>query len=373
MTTRSPSPTSPRRLSFLLLLAVLAFGTLACGAESTEADPAGDAADTPASQTPETPEGSSPDGAAATSEAPEAFDPSTLPDVVATLGDREISRQQLMDEAQAARAQLLQSGVPDAATRSREFYTQALDQIIADELIYQEARREDLLPSDEEVEQRIEALRARVPEGRSFDELLAAQGMTLEGLTEEVRRTAAMQKVLEAKIAPKVSVDDAQARTFYEENLDRMQMPPRVKARHILLEVSQDASEEDRQAARETARNLRSQIEEGADFAALAREHSEDSSSAQQGGELPWLMPGQTVPAFDQAVFSLEPGTLGPVVESRFGYHVIQVLDKQPEQTAPFEQVKDRILSSLREQQTREQLLAHVDELKAAHEVEIHL
>lgn len=376
MTHRVPSPTSVRRqplLSTLCTLVLLLLSTQACGAENTDAEAAMDGAETAAVQTADTPATTPSPTANAAAETPEPFDPSTLPAVVARVDDQEISRDRLMEEAQAARVQLVQSGVPESATRTKEFYAQALDQIVADILLYQEARSEGLVPSDEEVAQRLETIRSSVPEGGNFEEMLQTRGMTEAGLTEELRRSGALQKIVETKIAPRVSVDESQARTFYDQNLEQMRMPPRVKVRHILLEVPQDASEEARQAARDKAKDLRAQIADGGDFSALAREHSQDDGSAQQGGELPWLMPGQTVPAFDQAVFALDPGQLGPVVESRFGYHVVQTLDKQPEQTAPFEQVKERILNRLRQEQAQQQLHAHVDELRTAHEVEIHI
>lgn len=375
MRLRALSPTSPWRLPVLCLFAALLLVAQACGAETTDADADVQAAETQATQAADSSSESPTDDASPDepAETAEAFDPSTLPAVVARIDDREITREELLEEARGARAQLLQSGVPESATRTREFYSQALDQLMADILLFEEAQAEDLVPTDEEVKQRLATIESQVPEGQSFEDLLAAQGMTRAELTEELRRSAALQKIIETKISPKITVDEAQAREFYQENLERMEMPPRVKVRHILLKVPQDAGEEARQAAREKARDLRSQIADGGDFAALAREHSEDQTSAQQGGELPWLMPGQTVPAFDQAIFSLEPGQLGPVVESRYGYHVVQTLDKQPSQTAPFEQVKDRIVAQLRQQEGQQRLHDHVDQLKAAHEVEIHL
>lgn len=367
---RALSPTSLGRLWVPCLLAALLSTSQACGADTSDAALTPDGAATPAPASPTIP---GPEAAEEASESSQPFDPSTLPAVVARIDGREVSRERLLEEVQGARTQLVQSGMPEAATRTREFYAQALEQVVADILLFQEAEREGLLATDDEIEQRLTAIESRVPEGQSFTEALAAQGMTRQELTDELRRTAALQKILQTKIAPRVTVDESSARAFYEQNLDRMQVPPRVRARHILLEVAPEAGEEIRQAARAKAEDLRSRLEQGADFAALAREHSEDAVSSQEGGELPWLMPGQTAPAFDQAVFSLEPGQLGPVVESRYGYHVVEVLEKQPEQTAPFEQVKDRILNRLREERARELLHAHVEELKAAHEVKTHL
>lgn len=352
---------STHRLPVLLLSAALLVSGYACASED-----AADGADAAAG----TSEAAAAEDTAAT-EAAAPFDPSTLPAVVARVGDQEITRQDLLEEAQGARAQLLQRGVPTEATESEEFYRQALDQIVAGILIYEEAQAEGLVPTDAEVEQQVQALRSQVPEGQTFEQALAATGVTREQLEKEIRMTGALQRVVSQKIVPQVTVSEEEARSFYQENLDRMKKPARARVRHILVKVAADGTPEARQAAREKVEGLRSQISSGADFAALAREHSEDQVSRERGGELPWIAPGQTVPAFEQAAFDLEPGELSGVVESPFGYHVIQGLERQSEATAPFDEVKERILAMLREQQAREQLHTHVDALKNEKQVEI--
>ncbi|MEZ4338385.1 MAG: peptidylprolyl isomerase [Sandaracinaceae bacterium] len=98
------------------------------------------------------------------------------------------------------------------------------------------------------------------------------------------------------------------------------------RARHILIQVGEDASDADRAAKRAEAEGLLAQLQGGADFAALAREHSNDEGSAARGGDLGWFPRGRMVAPFEEAAFGAEPGTLiDHLVESRFGFHIIQV------------------------------------------------
>ncbi|HEX8363285.1 MAG TPA: peptidylprolyl isomerase [Longimicrobium sp.] len=109
-----------------------------------------------------------------------------------------------------------------------------------------------------------------------------------------------------------------------------------VRARHILLKVPGDAAPAAREAVRRRAEQLQAQAAGGADFAALARQHSEDTSK-DQGGDLGFFGRGQMVPTFEQAAFALQPGQVSKVVESPFGYHVIKVEEKKS-QPLPAEQ-----------------------------------
>jgi peptidyl-prolyl cis-trans isomerase C len=346
-----------RRTAGLLALAPLVW-TLAngcAGAEDTQEPAAGGSAAPAAASSPATP----------------AFDPARLPDVVARVGDRPVTREELLAEAAGARTQMLQNGVPREQTETAEFYRQALDQIVAGILLFEEAQREGLAPSDTEVSQRIDAMRQAVPAGQSFEQALAAQGLRPESLAQEIKVSLSLERILVQKIAPQVAVTEEEARSFYDQNPARMERPPRIRIRHILLKVTLDTAAEAKAATRARAEELRERIAGGADFATVARESSEDQVSRDRGGELPWIAPGQTVPEFEEAAFSLGAGELSPVVETRYGYHVIQGIEQQPAQKATFEEVKGRITALLREREARELLHRHVDELKSATPVEI--
>lgn len=140
------------------------------------------------------------------------------------------------------------------------------------------------------------------------------------------------------------AASDTAVQAYYDENKDRYTRPE-VRARHIL--VKDEA----------LARDLYTQIQGGADFAALAREHSEDRGSKGKGGELPWATKDRWVPEFAEVAFSQEPNQVSEPVKSKFGFHIIQTLEKREMQ--PMDEVRpgiERILTRNAVRDFREQI-----------------
>lgn len=158
-------------------------------------------------------------------------------------------------------------------------------------------------------------------------------------------------------------VSDAQLRQEYQDNIDSYRLPERVKVRHILIKT-QGKPKEDAPKLKAKAEDLLKQLQHGADFAELAKKNSEDPGSAEKGGELGWVVRGQMVPNFEKTTFSLKPGELSGVVETEYGYHIIQVEDKQNARTESFDDVKGQILLDMKKQMAAETLRKSID---AAH------
>ncbi|MGH7550993.1 MAG: peptidylprolyl isomerase [Gemmatimonadota bacterium] len=153
-----------------------------------------------------------------------------------------------------------------------------------------------------------------------------------------------------------IQVDETRLQEWYDENVGE-----EVHARHILVSAGTDAPDSLRQAARAEAESLLELAREGADFAELARENSDDPGSAQQGGSLGWFQRGRMVAPFEQAAFGTEPGEVAPeVVETQFGFHVIKVEGKRKR---PFEELKDEIEEQLARPERRDAERAYVTRL----------
>jgi len=135
---------------------------------------------------------------------------------------------------------------------------------------------------------------------------------------------------------------DAELMREYNANQDKFKTPERVQARHILIKA--DASNDARSKAK--AESVLKQIQGGADFAKLAKENSEDTGSAAMGGELGFIVKGQTVPEFEKSAFSLQPGQTSPLVKTTYGYHIIQVEKHEQAHVQPFEEVKAQLIDS---------------------------
>jgi peptidyl-prolyl cis-trans isomerase D len=139
-----------------------------------------------------------------------------------------------------------------------------------------------------------------------------------------------------------------------------------VKVRHILIKADSKASDAEKKAALAKAEDVLKQLKAGGDFAALAKKYSDDPGSKEKGGDLDFLVAGQTVPEFDKMAFSLPPHQLSPIVTTQFGYHIIEVMEKDPARVKPFDEVKDGLLAELRKQTVTEKMQSSGDQMRAA-------
>jgi peptidyl-prolyl cis-trans isomerase D len=151
------------------------------------------------------------------------------------------------------------------------------------------------------------------------------------------------------KVEAGIALTDQQLRAAYSAAMDNFRMPERVHVRHIL--VSTDGkSDAEKKTLKAKAEDILKQAKSGTDFAELAKKNSDDKANAEKGGDLDWVVKGQMVPEFEAAAFALKPKEVGGVVTTQFGYHIIQVLDKEPARVKPFEEVKDGLAVDLRKQ-----------------------
>jgi len=133
----------------------------------------------------------------------------------------------------------------------------------------------------------------------------------------------------------KETISDAETKRYYDQQVGALKPEDEVRARHILVEN------------KDKARELFEKILHGGDFAALAREHSKDPGSKDQGGELGFFSRGQMVPQFEEAAFKLKPGEVGEPFETQFGWHIVKVDERRQRSAPAFEDVKDRVRASM--------------------------
>lgn len=155
--------------------------------------------------------------------------------------------------------------------------------------------------------------------------------------------------LLNAEMAGKtVQVDDAALRGFYENHQENFGQPEERKASHILIRLDQDADQAASDAAKQKIAALRERAQQGEDFAALAKENSEDPGSATEGGDLGYFGKGIMDPAFEEAAFSLPEGGLSEPVRSSFGYHLIKLTGIKLSSIKTFEEARSEVESGYR-------------------------
>lgn len=371
-TNESTKKTLPRVFALILALS-LAAGVTACAKDEGEEAAAG--TETAASETTTAANGAAAPGgpdAAGAAEPAEPFDPDALPEVVARVNGEEIKKIELLKGAQQAQMQLAQMG-QSPSSRGKQFFREVLDTMIAQILLEQAAKEQGVTASEEEAKKQVEGLRQSMPP-EAFQQALQSEGMTEDELVASVREQLAARKYLQSQVAEVPQVSPEEVRAWYQSHPEQVQQPEGVRARHILVRAEANAPEAEKQKAREKAEGLLARAKKGEDFAALAAEHSEDPGSKVRGGELPWFSRGQMVPPFEQAAFALKkPNELSPVVETPFGYHVIQLLERKEPQPIPFEQVQERIAAGLRQEKQQEMISQHVVALREKAKVEVFL
>lgn len=163
-----------------------------------------------------------------------------------------------------------------------------------------------------------------------------------------------------AALADGIEVDEEQLRSIYEKRRNEFIRPESRDVRHILIKTGTDVSDDD---ARAKAQQLRDQIIAGADFAELAREHSEDKGSAASGGDLGQVERGMMVKPFEDAAFALQPGQLSELVRSRFGYHLIEVTSIEGGELQPFDEVRQKLADELKKEEADALLGEKYDQL----------
>ncbi len=238
----------------------------------------------------------------------------------------------------------------------------ALESVIGRALVQDEAERRNLVPTEEELNAEFARQYAQFLEAQGLDEptlgvLLQLQGSTLEAFKASARKQVAEGLVYDRvarAVAGPLNLTEADLLAFFQENLERYATAEQVEASHILVSTEEEA------------RRILAELKAGADFATLARAHSQDPGSAARGGALGWFGRGQMVPEFEQAAFALPVGELSDVVKTQYGYHIILVTNRREAHTPVFAEVADQVRADAENKLVQERFQAWLEETKAA-------
>jgi peptidyl-prolyl cis-trans isomerase C len=299
----------------------------------------------PSAQAQGTATGTAGEQAAAEAPQPPKPMPPQLPDVLAKVNGEPVNKS---DFDRLVKSMELGNG-PIPTERRDEVLRGALDQLVTYTVMKQEASSRKIPVTDAEVEGRIKEMQGQFPSEAEFQKALAARSMTPEQFRADTKVDMMIGKMLETEVAGTDVANDAEAKDFYAKNPDKFMQGESVRASHILIMANEKSTEAEKKAARTKIEGVLKRAKAGEDFAALAKEHSQDGS-AQQGGDLNFFRRGQMVPPFEQAAFSLKPGEISDVVETQFGYHIIKVTERKDAAAVPFEQVSARIVQFLKQQ-----------------------
>ena len=249
------------------------------------------------------------------------------------------------------------------AAGSQEFQTlrnQAVQFLVQREQFEQKAKDLDVEVTDKQVDARLEQIQKQYFGGdqKKFEKQLKQQGITEKQVRNDIRAQIVSEKIF-AKVTGDAKVTDDDIAAYYAKNKAQYSQPESRDVRHILVKTKKQADA------------LYAQLQNGADFGALAKKFSEDTGSKANGGKLT-ISKGQTVAPFDQTAFLLKVNDISKPVKTEFGYHIIQPLSAtKPAKVTPLKEVRASIKQQLQQTKKNEAMTKWVDDLKKEYEDDI--
>ncbi len=291
---------------------------------------------------------------------------------VATFEGGEVTQAEVEEQLDAFAEQGGGGEIEPGSPQYEQAVAQIMPQLVQTEIVNAYVEENDIEVTEEEVNEELDFAREQaaisaqqqgidVPEDEAFDLLLEQSGLTEDDLRDDIREFVLPGQKVQERVVEDAEPSDEEVRNYYEENREaQYTTPPQRCARHILFGPDQE----------EQAEETLQELEDGGDFAELATELSQDTGSAQNGGELGCIGEGETVPNFEEALFDAEEGeTVGPV-ETQFGYHIIKVNEVNEESVQPLEEVEADIREQLTAQAESEQFSQWLTEQEERRNVE---
>ena len=267
-----------------------------------------------------------------------------------------------------------------------------VNELIVKALLNEEMEKRGITVSNKDVDDAVKEIIDKVGSKEQLDSLLKQNGISNADFKKDLKEEVKMKKL--AKELGSSTVSDAEAKKFYNENIGKFKHPDKVRASHILISVNLQEIEEvvksdpankgldeaaikakvnaEVQAKEAKAKELLSEAKKNpTQFAKLAKENSEDTATANKGGDLGFFAAKEMVPEFSKAAFAMKPNTISDQpVKTQFGYHIIMVTDRSAAGQEPFEKVKPSIKAYLENQKQIELIDKLTESLKKSAKIE---
>lgn len=311
-------------------------------------------------------------------------------EVVIKVNNNEITKAQYEEAYQnaAKNSQLAQMGIDIPEDENNLMYLMIKDrvvnEIIVKELINEELNKRQISVSKDEVKREREKMIDRVGSKEKFNALLKQNGISNSKFEKDLEQELKMKKLVE--IIHPVSFSDKQAKEFYQKNQAKFRYPDKVRASHILIAANPMEIKEEIRTKNKTmndieinnrvqkimqeryqkAFDISNQIKHTPDkFEAIARDESDDTMTAKNGGDVGFFSKEEMVKPFADTAFNQKPNTISDVVQTPYGFHIIKVTDRMAAGEQPFEKVKEQIKMYLTAQEQVKALEAFLSNLKS--------
>lgn len=260
-----------------------------------------------------------------------------------------------------------------------------VNELIVKTLIDQKIAERKITVSNDEVNEQVKKIENQLGGKAKLEEILKKNDVTMDQLKKDLTEEIKITKLVDSLSL--VSVGESEAQKYYDEHIESFAHPDKVRASHILISANPDQIrevivakdenkgksaeeidvlvQEDMNAKRQAAEEILSKVKANKDdFAKIAKEKSDDTMSAVQGGDLGFFAREEMVPEFAEVAFSMKPGSVSEIVQTPYGYHIIYVVDRVAAGTDTFEKVKDQIVEYLQTQEKMKILQENIDAMR---------
>ncbi|MEP6662438.1 MAG: peptidylprolyl isomerase, partial [Verrucomicrobiota bacterium] len=250
-----------------------------------------------------------------------------------------------------------------------------LERLVVTKVLISRANTDDKKKAEELTTKLVDSAKKQFPSEEMFEQQLKATGITFAQFRTRANEQAIAEMVIERELKPSIKVPESAAKKFYDENPARFERPETVRAAHILISTVDKATQQPLPAAKkkekeQLAKSVRERAKKGEDFGKLAKEFSEDPGSKDKGGEYVFAR-GEMVPEFETAAFSMQTNQVSDLVETRYGYHIIKLLQKIPPEKLEFAKVLPDLTEGLTQQELQKQLPDYFGKIKKEANAEI--
>lgn len=297
--------------------------------------------------------------------------PLEIKDPVAVVNGKSITKAELdqrINELLARQGMTIDQLPPDALLMG---YHQILNGVITQSLV--EEKAESVMVGDAEINEEIGKIKEQFETPEQFTAELQKGNLTEAQLRENIKKGLKSEKWLDQQIKDVQSATEADAKKFYDENPENFEEPEMVRASHILIMTPEDLTAEQLTEKEKLAKSIETRAKGGEDFAALAKEFSEDPGSKENGGDLDFFAKDRMVPEFAEAAFAAEVNSITSPVKSQFGYHVIKVTDKKEAGKVDFDKVKADLIEGLTMQRKQQAVSEVFTKLRTTSDTKINL
>ena len=286
-----------------------------------------------------------------------------LPKVVARVNDHDINGDVIFRELKKSAIQYKKRGMPLTADQEKSAAKTLIDDEIGRILLVLKAKAVGIKISEKMLLEKLRKVKAKFKSDSIFEHRLSDRGMTVDQYKQELEIDMYMDQLIKKEIEPKIKITEKDSQAYYNQNKSKFETQEKVRASIMLLRFNPKKGKAGEQAVLKKFESILKQLKNGADFGALAQQHSQDSL-ASKGGDLGFFTQKQMLPAFSSRAFKMKVGEVSEIFRTGHGFHVIKVTDRKPGGLSSFATEKEKIQKFLANKKISQATRDYIENLR---------